>query len=323
VFWDTGIEYEYQNLGPDPILWGILTVYEGFGVAPSNASLYWYIDTPCPGLENPAVSLNVDGISNPGGLKKIQALPGSTLTFNMSASASAGDEVETFLWMMSGQNETDWEYPVGWQFLQYSSEASSSCSYALGVGVSGHHYFLCYSRNKDTWMCSAPAIIHVEVVEEFQPSLPVNLAATLVAPDKVLLEWNTGGHGPGEYEIERKSSDEDGYEMIGGIYGRGPFSYEDSYDLSAATKYTYRISLWATPEPFYSNEDSVTMPGTKPAGGPVGFAAWAIARGLDPDDPYADADDDGICNLDEFFQGLNPLVPDNPVLGLKIFTPAR
>ena len=51
------------------------------------------------------------------------------------------------------------------------------------------------------------------------------------------------------------------------------------------------------------------------------FATWAAAHGLDPSAPNADTDGDGMNNFEEYIHGFNPHVPDNPILGLEIFTP--
>jgi len=52
-----------------------------------------------------------------------------------------------------------------------------------------------------------------------------------------------------------------------------------------------------------------------------GFAAWALAHGLDPNAPYADTDGDGICNLEEYLQDRDPHTRDASLLALEIFSP--
>ncbi len=62
---------------------------------------------------------------------------------------------------------------------------------------------------------------------------------------------------------------------------------------------------------FHTMSDSTYVPGSGSGNSgenlPEGFAAWALAHGLDPTRPYDDSDSDGVNNLNEFLMGTNPL----------------
>jgi hypothetical protein len=157
-----GVEKEYQNLGPDPFLWGLQTVYAANGASSPGAWISCDFGYPPSTYRASAVAFSVNGIASTSGVSHIYARGGASLTFNMSASAPNNNCSHIWLEATANQNESNWLYLESnnsWQTIYSTSGTSGSFSYTLDPDVR-HYYFLCRSMG-DTK--SAPAIIHVEV----------------------------------------------------------------------------------------------------------------------------------------------------------------
>jgi hypothetical protein len=157
-----GLEKEYQNLGPDPFLWGLQAVYAANGASSPGAWMSCYIGYPPSTYRASTVAFSVNGIAITSGVPYIYARGGASLSFNMSAFAPNNNCSLIWLEATANQNESNWLYLEGnnsWQTIYSTSGTSGSFSYLLDPDVR-HYYFLCRSMG-DTK--SAPAITHVEV----------------------------------------------------------------------------------------------------------------------------------------------------------------
>jgi len=160
-------------------------------------------------------------------------------------------------------------------------------------------------------------------------------SATAISASAIKLDWIAVEAAGASYELVRKigdKTDPGSYVKIADI-AAGSTSYVDM-GLVAGTTYTYRLravkgGLYSA----YTQEASATTGSVDGAGGTggsgglgggadaSGFAAWALAHGLNPNTPYADSDGNGICDLEEYLMSQNADISGSPVAGFEIFSP--
>jgi len=161
--------------------------------------------------------------------------------------------------------------------------------------------------------------------------VPQGFKAAALSTSAIKLDWTAVKEADATYELERKTENTD-FVKITDIAAGGT-SYTDT-GLAASTTYIYRLraadgGLYSA----YTQEASATTGSVDGAGGTggsgglgggadaSGFAAWALAHGLNPNTPYADSDGNGICDLEEYLMSQNADISGSPVAGFEIFSP--
>lgn len=143
------------------------------------------------------------------------------------------------------------------------------------------------------------------------PASPTNLGLTATSASAVQISWQDNASTEGAFLIER-SSDGVSYQRIGFV-GANQTNFAD-LNLPPYGMFYYRVlARNSTGDSGYSNISSFRTPAT--------YDTWAAAhfteaerQNLALSGPFADADNDGISNLEEYAYDGDPKISDRGIL---------